>query len=101
MERGFTVDMGAGNLTFGERNVSRWAPGAPLKSLLFRTWVPQNSLPIGTFRCTSCGYLESYAAEQFASTSNPRFSLRTLFIFVTVVAVVLGIIGAIIFRNAR
>lgn len=99
MERGFTVDMGTGDvLNVGARHVSKWAPGAPLKSFLFRTWVPKNSLPIGTFRCATCGYLESYAAPEFASISNPRFSLRALLIFVTVVAVGLGLIGALIWR---
>ncbi len=45
-------------------------------------------LPTRTFRCASCGYLESYAREEFA----PRwqFSLRTLLIAITVVAFVLG-----------
>jgi hypothetical protein len=101
MERGFTVDMGYGDALVGTRHVSKWAPGAPLKSFLFKTWVPKNSLPIGTVRCPACGYLESYAAEEFASLSNPRFSLRALLIFMTLVAVVLGMIGAAIWRNAR
>lgn len=94
MVRGFTVDMGTGDLAFGSRHVSKWAPGAPIKSLLFKTWVPRSSLPIGTFRCTSCGYLESYAGPEFAS--NRQYSLRDLFIAVTFIAVLLAIVGTFI-----
>ena len=97
MEQGFTVDMGTGDFTLGSRHVSKWAPGAPFKSLLFKTKVPWHSLPIGTFRCTSCGYLESYASEEFASKSQRQFSLRSLLVFVTVVAVALGIVAWIWF----
>lgn len=96
MMQGFTVDMGTGDMTLGSRHVGKWAPGAPIKSLLFKTKVPRNSLPIGTFRCHSCGYLESYAGPEFASKSQRQFSLRALFVVFTVVAVVLGIFVTII-----
>ena len=90
MEQGFTVDMGAGDMLLGTRHVSKWARGAPLKSLLFKTFVPRDWRPVGTFRCESCGYLESYAGHEFASKPQRQFSLRSLFIVVTVVALVLG-----------
>lgn len=96
MEQGFTVDMGAGDRTLGAHHVSYWARGAPVKSFFFKTWVPHDSLPIGTYRCASCGYLESYARQEFASKSQRQFSLRSLLIFVTVVAIMLGILGIIV-----
>jgi hypothetical protein len=94
MIRGFTLDMGSGDWSMGARHVSKWVPGAPIKSLLFKTWVPRNALPIGTFRCDSCGYLESYADLAFAS--KRQFSLRDLFIAMTLVAVVLGALVTIL-----
>ena len=40
--------------------------GPPEKSVWYGTNVPQaKSIPIGTFRCASCGYLESYARPEF------------------------------------
>jgi hypothetical protein len=98
MEQGFTVDMGTGDILFGKMlfgkyHVSKWAPGAPLKSLLFRTRVPPNWLPIGTFRCVSCGYVESYARPEFASKSDWRFSLWSLLVFMTVIAILLAVIA--------
>src|SRR5262249_10050908 len=63
MEQGFVLDN-----THGGNLVSHWARGAPLKSLLFGTKRPEAQLPIGTFRCSSCGYLEAYAREEFAAT---------------------------------
>jgi len=96
MMQGFTVDMGSSDMTLGARHVGKWAPGAPIKSFIFKTKVPRKSLPIGTFRCESCGYLESYAGPEFASKSQRQFSLRALFVAVTVIAVVLGVLVTII-----
>jgi len=96
MAQGFVVDMGTGDMSLGPRHVSKWAPGAPVKSFLFKTKVPGNSLPIGTFKCATCGYLESYASPEFASKSQRQFSLRALFIAVTLIAVVLGALVTII-----
>jgi hypothetical protein len=63
MEQGFVLDN-----SHGERIVSQWAPGAPLTSFWTGTKVPVRELvPIGTYRCTSCGYLESYARAEFAA----------------------------------
>jgi hypothetical protein len=91
MEQGFIVDMG-----HGTRLVSHWARGAPLKSLLFGTWVPADALPVGTFRCRSCGYLESYARSEFGSQRRNQFSLRSLFIVTTAIAAVLGLAIALL-----
>jgi predicted nucleic-acid-binding Zn-ribbon protein len=63
MEQGFVLDN-----THGARGVSLWVAGAPLKSLWFGTKLPDEKLvPIGTYRCSSCGYLESYARQEFAA----------------------------------
>ena len=63
MEQGFVLDN-----TYGARVVSQWAPGAPRKSFWTGTKVADKDLiPIGTFRCASCGFLEMYAREEFAA----------------------------------
>ena len=102
MTQGFIVDRGNAEISlrsremgFGTRHVSKWAPGTPVKSLLLMTKV-RNALPIGTFRCSSCGYLESYASPEFASETPRQFSLRALFIAITLIAVVLGILVTVI-----
>ena len=64
MEQGFILDISqAGGL------VSRWAAGTPQKSFWTGTKaVPEESIiQIGTFRCASCGFLESYARPEFAA----------------------------------
>ena len=63
MEQGFVLDY-----TYGARGVSHWAPGAPLKSIWVGTKLPdEKRIPIGTYRCSSCGYLECYARDEFAA----------------------------------
>jgi hypothetical protein len=63
MQQGFILD-----LTYGARVVSQWAAGAPRKSFWQGTKLPEEGLiPIGTFRCSMCGFLESYAREEFAA----------------------------------
>ena len=62
MEQGFVLDN-----TYGGRLVSQWVPGVPLKSFWGGTKLPDEQLiPIGAYRCTSCGYLELYARQEFA-----------------------------------
>lgn len=54
-----------------QRRVSSWVEGAPEKS----SWIFQEStkipmdkcIPVGVFRCTACGFLESYAHPEFAA----------------------------------
>jgi predicted nucleic-acid-binding Zn-ribbon protein len=65
MEQGFAL---AGYMTYGGRLVSHWAPGAPVKSFWSGTKpTAEKPIPIGVFRCASCGYLESYARDEFAA----------------------------------
>jgi hypothetical protein len=57
MEEGFILDRGHGYMY-----VTSWVAGLPEKSF----WVGlkikgRTEIPISTFRCTGCGYLESYA----------------------------------------
>jgi len=61
MEQGYVLDN-----TYGARLVSHWSAGAPRKSFWAGTKSPEGEvLPIGTFRCSACGYLESYARPEF------------------------------------
>lgn len=63
MQQGFVLDN-----TYGARIVSQWGRGAPLKSFWTGTQAPEGEvIPIGTYRCSSCGYLESFAREEFAA----------------------------------
>jgi hypothetical protein len=63
MEQGFIMDV-----THGGRLVSHWAAGPPQRSFWLGTKASAGSLiPVGTFRCSLCGYLESYAQEEFAA----------------------------------
>lgn len=47
--------------------VSQWNAGIPKKA--FGVGIKDSSLqiPIATFRCESCGFLESYARDEFAA----------------------------------
>ena len=59
MEEGFVLDR-----TYGANLQSTWVGGRPAKSF----WTGfklrgQVTLPVTTFRCSGCGYLESYASE--------------------------------------
>jgi hypothetical protein len=48
--------------------VSIWVEGAPAKATWFDTSVPADKyIPVGTFRCSTCGFLESYAHPEFAA----------------------------------
>lgn len=57
MEEGFTADV-----TYGGVVTSKWVEGEPEKSFWTGTKTKGKKLvEISTFRCTRCGYLESYA----------------------------------------
>ena len=58
MQEGFILEYA----TNASSSASRWVEGAPVKTLLFgvRT-ADKEQHPIQSFRCQSCGYLESYA----------------------------------------
>jgi predicted Zn-ribbon and HTH transcriptional regulator len=50
------------------RKVSSWVEGAPEKSFWQKTKVRKEKIvPIGTYRCSVCGFLESYARDEFAA----------------------------------
>lgn len=83
MEEGFIAGLSTPRYLY-PHYLTRWARGTSLGSFLFGVKL----LPTRTFRCASCGYLESYAREEFALSW--QFSLRTLLIGVTVFAIVLG-----------
>jgi hypothetical protein len=60
MDQGFTVD----DSHLGMR-ASHWAPGAPRWSFWTGIKKPAEQVPVATFRCSICGYLESYARQEF------------------------------------
>ena len=54
----------------GGRRVINWVEGAPGKPNWFGWNVPapaEKCIPVGTFRCSVCGFLESYAHPEFAA----------------------------------
>ena len=69
MVQGFIADYKGDD----RRRVSEWVEGAPGKPSWFGwfgTGVPaprEKCLPVGTFRCSVCGFLESYARPEFAA----------------------------------
>ena len=64
MVQGFIFDRADG----GQRRVINWVEGAPDKAFWTITRIHQEKcIPVGTFRCSSCGFLESYARPEFAA----------------------------------
>jgi len=51
------------------RKVDNWVEGSPEKSWFFGSAkVPKEKcVPVGTFRCSACGFLESYARPEFGA----------------------------------
>jgi hypothetical protein len=64
MAQGYVLDRMAGVIV-----VSTWAPGVPQQSFWTGVQLPPTfeHITIGTFRCQSCGFLESYARKEFAA----------------------------------
>ena len=57
MEEGFLVDF-----SYGHAVPSSWVEGEPVQSLFSGTKVHDRAkFRVRSFRCVSCGYLESYA----------------------------------------
>jgi len=57
---GFVVDKGHHNMPSGPE----WCEGQPVRSFWFGLKTKgRESRAVRTFRCTGCGYLESYAAD--------------------------------------
>jgi len=59
MEIGFVADVGYGMIL-----QSNWTAGIPVARRFIGgiKWRQENSVPITTYRCSGCGFLESYAA---------------------------------------
>jgi len=53
--------------TYGGNLLSRWSPGPPKNYFWTGILNTFPKIPIGTFRCQSCGFLESYARKEFAA----------------------------------
>ena len=64
MEEGFVLDRGHGNA----KNVAQWIEGAPQRAWYGLKTKGHETHAIRTWRCTRCGYLESYAPE---TTESP------------------------------
>ena len=64
MAQGFIMDVYQMGMV-----VSQWTEGAPQKTFFLGTKYPpeEKRIPVGTFRCVSCGFLESYARGEFAA----------------------------------
>lgn len=61
---GFIFDRADG----GARRVINWVEGAAESTFWTVTKVPKDKcIPVGTFSCSDCGYLESYAHTEFAA----------------------------------
>ena len=50
--------------------VSSWVAGAPKKSFVTGSAIVKDEIPIRTYRCPSCGYLESYAREEWQDATS-------------------------------
>ena len=61
MVQGFIIDQ-----TFGGVHISYWFEGAPRKSWTGTKIDKGAIVPVAVYRCESCGYLESYAHDDFA-----------------------------------
>jgi len=52
----------------GQRRVINWVEETPDKAFWTVTKIPEEKcIPMGTFRCSVCGFLESYARPEFAA----------------------------------
>lgn len=67
MEQGYTADYGHGGTVF----LGHWIRGRPSQAFLsmfdaLRITKPFGPfIPIGVYRCQSCGFLEFYARDEF------------------------------------
>jgi hypothetical protein len=66
MVQGFIIDWQGSKFS----RVSNWVEGVPGKPSWFGTTIPvpaEKCIAVGTFRCSVCGFLESYAHPKFAA----------------------------------
>jgi hypothetical protein len=61
MEAGYVVDTRAGS------KQQNWSPGEPISSAWTGLKGKADSVPVTTFRCPKCGYLESFAIRPTSS----------------------------------
>lgn len=62
MTQGFVLDL----VDLGNFHVPNWFSGVPQRGGWQSIKVEQKkAIPIATFRCSACGFLESYAERQF------------------------------------
>lgn len=70
MVAGFVTDIAHGGVI-----LPQWVEGTPVSATYFGFKVSEihisppkrdQMIPIRTYRCSSCGYLESYARDEFA-----------------------------------
>jgi hypothetical protein len=62
--RGFVPDH-----SHGVNYVGSWHEGSPKKSFWMRVKAPvSEGLPIGAYRCSTCGYLEFYAGGEYGAS---------------------------------
>jgi len=60
MERGFVAD----KADYSVPETQKWVEGAPERSFWWGLKLKDRSvIPVSTYRCERCGYLESYAAS--------------------------------------
>jgi hypothetical protein len=64
MVRGFIPDYSYNAIFF-----ATWCEGLPRRSWFRKIKAPKiKCVPIGAFRCASCGYLEAYARDEIGAT---------------------------------
>jgi hypothetical protein len=62
MVQGFLADFMSPGVS-----VALWVEGPPKKSWAGVKLEPRKKIPVATYRCNKCGYLESYARKEFAA----------------------------------
>lgn len=70
MDKGYPLDQSHGAMFSGQ-----WVKGTPKRSwldlfgaLVIKNPNAESRIPIGAFRCQSCGFLELYAREEYRAT---------------------------------
>ena len=61
MEEGFRIDFAGASGMYRERWIQLDLSEMREDKVRKIFWNPENALQVKTYRCTSCGYLESYA----------------------------------------
>jgi hypothetical protein len=92
MVQGFVAEFAA-----AQTLVSTWVEGRPEKSVLYGAKIPVGkSIPIGTFRCAACGYLESYARPQFGARWADGQPITMKVFWLTATVIVAGVVSTLV-----